>query len=89
MMWTSGSSLGSGKHRPVQLLRELLAAQHQAAARPAQSLVGGGGHEIHVRDGAWVQPRGDQARDVRHVGHRQCAHGAGDLADPLKSIMRG
>ena len=50
------------------------------AARPAQRLVGGGGHELGVRHRARVQARRDQARDVGDVGHHHRAARVGGPA---------
>ena len=74
-------ALDAGEHRAIEVLGELLAAEHHAAARPAQRLVRGRRDEIGVRHRARMLAGGDEAGDVRHVGHHERADVVGDRAD--------
>ena len=69
-----------GKRIAVEVLRVLLLAEDQAAARAAKRFVRGGGNEVGVRHGARMHARGDEAGDVRHVDEEQRADGARDFA---------
>ena len=59
-------------------------AEHEAAARAAQRLVRRAGDELGVAHGGGVDAGGDEAGDVRHVGHVHCADAVGDLAGALE-----
>ena len=63
------AALQAGEDAAVDVLDELLLAQDEAAARAAQGLVRGGGHEVGVGHGAGVDAAGDEPGDVRHVDH--------------------
>ena len=63
---------------------ELGVAQHQAAARAAQGLVRGRGHDVGVADRVEVAGEdlaGDEPGEVRHVDHERRADLVGDLAE--------
>ena len=75
------TALHAGEHRAIEILRVLLAAQHQAAARSAQRLVRRRRDEIGVRHRARMDAGGDQAGDVRHVGEDRRADAIGCRAD--------
>ena len=79
------SALHAREDRPVDRLGVDVAAQDQAAARPAQRLVGGGGDEVGVRHRVGVQPGRHQPGDVRHVDHQQRADLVGDGAEAGRS----
>ena len=74
------SALNAGESDAIEILGVLFAAENQAAARAAESFVGGGGNEIGVRDRAGMYAGGDQAGDVGHVHEEQRADGLGDFA---------
>ena len=68
----------------VDVLRELLLAEHEPAARTAQRLVRGGRDDVRVRhriEVAGEHLAGDEPREVRHVDHERRAHLVGDLAN--------
>ena len=78
------------EHRLVDGLPDLLAHRdHDAGARPAQRLVGGGGHDVGDADGLRVHAGGDQAGEVRHVDHQLGADLVGDLAERREVEVRG
>ena len=70
---------------PVDVLRELVGAQDQAAPRPAQGLVSRRRHDMGVRDRVELTlqnlPR-DKAGEMGHVDHQDRADAVGDLAHP-------
>ena len=72
---------------------EILAHQDNAAAGPAQGLVGRRGDDMGVFHGVVQQPGGDQSGRVGHVHHQQGPHLVGDLAHalvvPFARIGRG
>ena len=67
----------------VDLRRVLLAAEHEAGARPGERLVRRRGDEVAVRHRVRMQAGGDEAGEVRHVAHQQRTHLVGDLAEPV------
>ena len=79
-----GPALKTREHGLVDLLAKLcLAGEYHAAPRAAQGLVGGGQNDIEtVIEGVADGPAGDQARDMRHVGHRISARFIGDRLHP-------
>ncbi len=78
------AALNSREHRFVERLGKLRFAEHHAASRASQRLVGGGGNKVGVRYGTWMQPRRDEACDVRHIDHQQRAGFFGDLPESFK-----
>ena len=64
----------------VDGLRVLLATENHAAARAAQRLVRGGGHEVGIRHWGRMLARGDQTGDVRHIDHQQASGLVSDVA---------
>ena len=68
----------------VQLGRELLAREDEAAARAAQGLVGGRRHDVGVRERARVDAGGDETRDVGHVHEQDRPDAVGDARHPLE-----
>ena len=78
------AALRAREDRLVDRGREARAAEHQAATRSAQRLVGRRRDDVGVRERARVEARGDEARDVRHVHHEQRVVRAGDLGEPLE-----
>jgi hypothetical protein len=65
----------------IELFGPLAFAEHDAAARPAEGFVGGGGDEIGVGHGAGVGTAGDEAGDVGHVDEEDRADFAGDRGE--------
>ena len=84
MMCMSGPPCVPGKTALSIAAGEARAAEHQAATRSAQRLVGRRRDDVGVRERARVEARGDEARDVRHVHHEQRVVRAGDLGKPLE-----
>ena len=78
------AALRAREDRLVDRGREARAAEHQAATRSAQRLVGRRRDDVGVGERARVEARGDEARDVRHVHHEQRVVRAGDLGKPLE-----
>ncbi len=74
-------SLQTGKHGGVDQLLVLDIGEDQPAARAAKRLVRRAGHEMGDADRARIEPRGDESRVVRHVGHEVRADGIGDGAE--------
>ena len=68
----------------VDLLAQVRAREDESAARAAQRLVGGRGHQVGVRERAGMQACRDQAGDVRHVDDQVCVYRLGDLRHPLE-----
>ena len=46
--------------------------------------MGGGGDDVSIRDGAFVDAGGDQTGDVGHVHHQHRTHAVGDLPELFK-----
>ena len=67
------AALDAGKNGGVDLLRELLLAHDDAAARTAQTFVRRGGDEVRVRNRARMLAAGDEPGDVRHVDEKNRA----------------
>ena len=83
------AALGAGEDGRVDGLGVLGLAEDEAAARTAQGLVRGGGHEVGVRDGRRMHARGDEAGDVRDVGEQERAVFLGDLAEAGEVDLAG
>ena len=77
-------ALHAREERAVEVLRELLAAEHESAARPAERLVRGRGHDVGMRHRIRVRPGRHQTGDVRHVDHEEGPDGASHRGDPLE-----
>ena len=75
------AALLAGEDGRVDLLRVLLAAEDQPAARAAERLVDGGRDDVGVRHRVRVQAGGDEPGEVRHVDHQVGADLVGDLAE--------
>mmetsp|Transcript_10413 Transcript_10413/g.25550 ORF Transcript_10413/g.25550 Transcript_10413/m.25550 type:complete len:289 (+) Transcript_10413:236-1102(+) len=82
-----GAALQPGEHRLVDLLLVLLLVEDHTAAGAAQGLVRGGGDDVGVQEGVGHQVGGNEARDVRHVGHEVCAHLVANLAHTLVVVV--
>ena len=84
------SALHAGEHAAIEILRVPFPAQHHAAARSAQRLVGGRRDEVGVRNRARMDAGGDEAGDVRHVGEDDRRRPASAIARiRAKSMTRG
>ena len=68
-----GTALHAREDRGVDLLFKVGTHEDHAAARTAQRLVGGRGHNVGVSERRRVDARGDEARIVRHVDHQESA----------------
>ena len=78
------AALRAGKDGAVNPLAEFLLRQDHTAARAAQRLVRGGGDDVGIRHGAFMLAAGDQARDVRHVSHKERAVSVCDVGHGLE-----
>ena len=79
------TALGAREDRLVELLGKLLVVgEDNAAARTAQGLVGGGGHDVRIRNRALMQTGGDQTCDMRHIDEQVCADLVCDLSELFK-----
>ena len=67
--------------RAVDRRGVLLAAEDEPGARAGERLVRRRGDDVAVDHRVRVQPRGDEAREVRHVAQQQRADLVGDLAE--------
>jgi len=78
------AALDAGEDGAVDLLGNLLVVgHHDAPARAAQALVGGGGHHVGKRHRVGVHAGGDQPGVMRHVDHEVRADGLGHLRKAL------
>src|SRR5690606_25819034 len=75
------SALRAGEHRLVDGRGVLGPAEDAPAARAAQRLVGGEGHDVGVGDRVGVGAAGDQPGDVGGIEHEQGADLVGDLPE--------
>ena len=75
------AALRAGEHGAVELFAKLLAREDETAARTAQRLVRGGGHDVGIRHGALVHAARDEPRDVRHIDHEQRAVAVRDVGE--------
>ncbi len=75
------AALEAGENGGVDFFRPVGFAHGHAGARAAQGFVRGGGDEVGDGDGGGMMAGGDEARDVRDVGHQQCADFLGDLRE--------
>ena len=73
-------TLKSGKDRAIDGLGVRGVAQDKPAARSAQRLVRRRGDDLGMAHRAWMDATGDQAGDVRNIGEKKRAAGAGDFA---------
>src|SRR5260370_14947991 len=76
------AALHAGENSCIDLLRELLFANHNAATRPAQTLVRRAGDKLRMRDGARMLTSCHEACDMRHVDEQKRADRIRDLAQP-------
>src|SRR4029077_12604883 len=76
------AALHAGENSSIDLLRELLFANHNAATRPAQTLVRRAGDKLRMRDGARMLASCHEACDVCHVDEQKRADRIRDLAQP-------
>mmetsp|Transcript_58701 Transcript_58701/g.139793 ORF Transcript_58701/g.139793 Transcript_58701/m.139793 type:complete len:331 (-) Transcript_58701:215-1207(-) len=84
-----GSTLQSredGHVNPVLDVRHLLGVleEDHASSRPAQRLVGGGGHNVAVLEGRRMLPGGDQPGDVGDVCHQDRSNFVCDFTELSK-----
>ena len=78
MTCISGPALDAREDRLVHGRAQVGARERDAAARPAQGLVGGGRDQVRVRERAGMEAGRDQARDVGHVHEQQRVDAVGD-----------
>ena len=77
-----GPALEPGKHRRIQLLRQLLVVgEDQPTPGAPQGLVGRGRHHMGVREGIGIDASRHQARIVGDVGHQKGTDRVCDLAE--------
>jgi hypothetical protein len=74
------AALHSREKRRVDLFSEFFLAQHDAAARPAQTFVRRGRDKLRMRNRARVLTSGHQPGDMRHVDKQNRANGVSNLA---------
>ena len=78
------SALTLGKSAGSTLGGQLVAAEDQPAARPAERLVGRRRDDVGVRERAGVDAGRDEAGDVGHVDEQQRPDAVGDRRHPLE-----
>ena len=79
------AALAAREHRGVDFLREsLVIGENEAAARAAQGLMRGSGHDVGIRHGRRMRARSDEAGDVGHVDHQKRAVVVRDARHALK-----
>ena len=61
------STLHARENGRIDLLGEFLFAHNNAAPRPAQTLMCGGGDKMRVRDRTWMLAARNEPGNVRHV----------------------
>ena len=74
------TALLAGKDAAIDACGEVLLAEDEAGAWAAEGFVGGGGDDLGVRDGRWMDAAGDEAGEVGHVDHEVGADFVGDGA---------
>jgi hypothetical protein len=80
------AALHAGEDLGVQLLAQVgVVGQDHAAARAAQGLVRGGGHDVGVAHGRGVHSGGDEPGDVGHVAHQRGAPLVGRWPEAARS----
>mmetsp|Transcript_11910 Transcript_11910/g.50040 ORF Transcript_11910/g.50040 Transcript_11910/m.50040 type:complete len:296 (-) Transcript_11910:20-907(-) len=96
-----GTALEAGEDAEVDLVLQVvrdrrallvdallaLAVEDHRAPRAAKGLVRGGGHHVGILEGRRDHVRGDEAGDVRHVGHEVGAHLVADLPHALVVVV--
>src|ERR1700751_5264505 len=75
------TALNAWKRDSIEIFSVFFAAKNQAAAGPAQRLVGGGGNEIRGRYRARMNSCCHETGDMRHVHEKESASILGDLCD--------
>src|SRR5215469_404712 len=78
------ATLHAGENSCIDLFREFLSAHNDAATRPAQTLVRGGGDKVRVRDRTGMLPACYETGDVRHVDEQYRANRIRDLTQSQK-----
>lgn len=78
-----GAALGAGEDRPIYRFRISGLRHDHPAPRPAEGLVGGGGHHVGIGHRRRVHAACNQPRYVRHIHHQHSIHTAGHLAEGL------
>jgi hypothetical protein len=77
--------LTAGEHRLIQLFAQLwVAGENEPSTRPAQRLVGGGGHHIAEGHRVGVVSGGHQAGNMGNVGQQISSHLVGNGAESGK-----
>src|SRR3977135_70623 len=79
-----GAALHAGQTRRIDLFGEFLFAHDDAATRPTQTLVRGGGDKLRVRDRTGMLTACYKTCDVRHVDEQNCADRIRDLTQLRK-----
>ena len=74
------AALYPGENGGIDLLGEFLFAHNNAAPRPAQTLMCGGGDKMRVRDRTWMLAARNEPGDVRHVDEQKRADRIRNLA---------
>ena len=77
-------SLLTREHRRIDPLGELLPAQNHPAPPAADRLMNRGRHDVGVRHRTRMQPRRDQAGEMRHIDDQIRADVVRDRAKPLE-----
>jgi hypothetical protein len=83
------AALQAGKTIELSAFSCSALGQDHAAARAAQRLVCGRGHEMRVRHRVGVEPGGDQAGIVSDIGQQVGADFVGDLREALEIDAQG
>jgi hypothetical protein len=78
-----GAALRAWKNEGGKLFLDLGvgAGENHPPTRAAERLVGGGGHDVGVRDGVGVETGGDEPGDVGHVDDEMRPHLVGDRTE--------
>src|SRR5690606_5339226 len=80
-----GATLQAGERSRTDLFADLeVVAQHHATTRTPQGLVGGGGYDMGVGQGARMHATSDQSGKVCHVDHEVSAHLIRDPAEAFE-----
>ena len=82
-------ALHPGKDGAVDCLRVLLATEDEAGTRAGEGLVRRRGDEVAVLDRVRIEPRRNEAGEVRHVAEEQRTDLVRDLAKAIGCGLRG
>ena len=78
------AALGAGEHTGIQLFAKFFPGKNQTAAGTTKGLMGGGGDDVRIGNGAHMGTAGNQTGNVGHIRHKDSANLMGNVCKDLE-----